>query len=93
MAQALELLAVNGRISVISFHSLEDRIVKVMFKQAATIESTPKNLPILPEQEERADYQVITRKPILPSELELQENSRAQSAKLRVIERIKKNKE
>lgn len=91
LAQALELLAVNGRISVISFHSLEDRIVKVMFKQAATIESTPKNLPILPEQEERAEYQVITRKPILPSEQELEENSRAQSAKLRVIERIRKN--
>jgi len=74
---------------LITFHSLEDRIVKTMFKQQSTVEQGPKNLPILPGQLESADFKLITRKPILPTEEEMQENSRSQSAKLRVIERVK----
>lgn len=85
----LKMLNVGGRMSVISFQSLEDRIVKVLFKEASSKEDTVPLLPILPEEYE-ADYKLISRKPILPNEAELSENSRSQSAKLRIIERIKK---
>ena len=85
----LEMLNVGGRMSVISFQSLEDRIVKVLFKEASSKEETLPLLPILPEEYE-ADYKLISRKPIMPNEAELSENSRSQSAKLRVIERVKK---
>lgn len=85
----LKMLNVGGRMSVISFQSLEDRIVKVLFKEASSKEETLPLLPILPEEYE-ADYKLISRKPIMPNEAELNENSRSQSAKLRVIERIKK---
>ena len=89
LEQAFEVVSVGGRISVISFHSLEDRIVKTMFKQQSTVEKTPKNLPILPTEEEKAPFQLVNKKPILPSLEEITENSRSQSAKLRVIEKIK----
>nr|WP_319219151.1 16S rRNA (cytosine(1402)-N(4))-methyltransferase RsmH [uncultured Trichococcus sp.] len=85
----LKMLNVGGRMSVISFQSLEDRIVKVLFKEASSKEETLPLLPILPEEYE-ADYKLVSRKPIMPNEAELSENSRSQSAKLRVIERIKK---
>lgn len=85
----LKMLNVGGRMSVISFQSLEDRIVKVLFKEASSKEDTLPLLPILPEEYE-ADYKLFSRKPILPNEAELSENSRSQSAKLRIIERIKK---
>lgn len=88
--QAIDLIGLNGRVAVISFQSLEDRIVKVMFKEVSTVEENiPKNLPVLPEYTQ-PDYQVITRKPIYPNEEELVHNSRSKSAKLRVIERLKK---
>ncbi|MGY3724579.1 16S rRNA (cytosine1402-N4)-methyltransferase [Granulicatella balaenopterae] len=90
LEQALALTKVGGRVSVISFHSLEDRIVKTMFKQASTVEAPLLNLPILPSEEEKAPFKLVNRKPILPSKEELEQNSRAQSAKLRVIERITK---
>jgi len=85
----LKMLNVGGRMSVISFQSLEDRIVKVLFKEASSKEESLPLLPILPEEYE-ADYKLVSRKPILPNEAELSENSRSQSAKLRVIERVKK---
>jgi len=85
----LKMLNVGGRMSVISFQSLEDRIVKVLFKEASSKEDTLPLLPILPEEYE-ADYKLISRKPIMPNEAELSENSRSQSAKLRVIERVRK---
>ena len=89
LEDALELLNVGGRISIITFQSLEDRIVKVMFKEASSVEDIPANLPVLPQDIE-ADYRLINRKPILPSTTELDENRRSQSAKLRIIERTKK---
>lgn len=88
LEDALEIIAVGGRISVITFQSLEDRIVKVMFKEASSVLDVPPNLPVLP-QEIEADFRLINRKPILPSEDELNENRRSQSSKLRVIERVK----
>lgn len=87
---ALELLNVNGRMSVITFQSLEDRIVKTLFKEVSSKEDIPANLPLLPSQME-PDYKLINRKPILPSDLELDENRRSQSSKLRIIERKHKS--
>lgn len=89
LEDALDLLNVGGRISVITFQSLEDRIVKTMFKEVSSREEIPANLPLLPSQME-VDYKLINRKPILPSENELNLNKRSQSSKLRVIERRKK---
>lgn len=89
LEQAIELLAVGGRISVITFHSLEDRICKVTLKKASESPQLPHGLPIIPE-EFQPQLKLITRKPILPSEEELEFNNRARSAKLRVAEKMKK---
>ncbi len=86
--QAGRLLKVNGRISVITFHSLEDRICKQIFKKWSKAPDLPKNLPIIPE-EHQPSFRLVTRKPIIASDEELTENRRARSAKLRVIEKIK----
>lgn len=88
LVDALALLKVGGRISVITFHSLEDRIVKTIFKEYSNVKETPLKLPVLP-QEYEPDYKLVVKKPILPSESEVECNSRAKSAKLRVIERMK----
>ena len=76
------LLAVGGRISVITFHSLEDRLTKQLFKEASTVE-VPKGLPFIPE-DLKPKMELVSRKPILPSQEELEKNNRAHSAKLRV---------
>lgn len=89
LEQAIDLLAVGGRISVITFQSLEDRLVKTMFREKTSLPELPPNLPIIPEGI-KPKYKSITRKPITPSESELEENHRSHSAKLRIIERIKK---
>jgi len=89
LEEGLSILNEGGRMSVISFQSLEDRIVKMMFKEISTVKDLPPLLPILPGEYE-ADYKVITRKPILANENELSENSRSSSAKLRIIERTKR---
>lgn len=89
LEQAIELLAIGGRISVITFHSLEDRICKVTLKKASETPQLPPGLPIIPE-EFQPKLKLITRKPILPSEEELEFNNRARSAKLRVAEKMKK---
>ena len=85
---AFELLNVDGRISVITFHSLEDRICKTTFKELSSVDPSLKDLPVIPK-DLQAKGKVITNKPILPSKEELEHNSRARSAKLRVIEKIK----
>ncbi|MBG9989078.1 16S rRNA (cytosine(1402)-N(4))-methyltransferase RsmH [Aerococcaceae bacterium DSM 111176] len=82
----LKVLTVGGRMSVISFHSLEDRIVKQMFKEASAMPDVPPNLPIIPA-EFQPEFKLINRKPIVATDEELEENNRARSAKLRVIER------
>ena len=88
LEDALEMVGIGGRVSVITFQSLEDRIVKVMFKEASSVMDVPANLPVLPKDIE-ADFRLVTRKPILPSDFELSENRRSQSSKLRIIERVK----
>lgn len=85
--QSIELLKPEGRVSVITFHSLEDRICKSAFKEAATPPELPRNMPVIPEGYE-PKAKLVTRKPILPSEEELEENNRARSAKLRIIEKL-----
>lgn len=88
--QAIALLNKKGRISVITFHSLEDRMVKTIFKEYSTMEELPQGLPVIPEGFE-PELKVITRKPILPGETELAENNRSRSAKLRIAEKVKLN--
>lgn len=82
----IELLNPGGRLSVITFHSLEDRIVKQAFKKAESSCICPKNFPVC-VCGNKSKGRVITRKAVLPSEKELEENSRAKSAKLRVFEK------
>lgn len=86
--QAMDLLAIGGRISVITFHSLEDRLTKQLFKEASTVE-VPKGLPFIPD-ELKPKMELVNRKPILPSQEELEENNRSHSAKLRVAQKIHK---
>ncbi len=85
LEQAIEIVKVGGRISVITFHSLEDRICKQIFNSYAKNKDIPKNLPILPE-DSLSKLRLITKKPICPSNKELEENNRSRSAKLRVAE-------
>ncbi|WP_077211428.1 16S rRNA (cytosine(1402)-N(4))-methyltransferase RsmH [Bacillus dakarensis] len=87
LEQAIQLLNPGGRISVITFHSLEDRICKVTFKKASETPELPHGLPVIPD-EYKPVLKLITRKPILPSEEELEGNNRARSAKLRIAEKI-----
>ena len=86
--QAIDLLAVDGRISVITFHSLEDRLTKQLFKEASTVE-VPKGLPFIPD-DLKPKLELVHRKPILPSVEELKQNNRAHSAKLRVAKKVHK---
>ena len=85
LEQAIDIVSVGGRISVITFHSLEDRICNQIFNSYSKSKDIPKNLPIMPE-ESLSKLKVITRKPIYPSDIELEENNRSRSAKLRVAE-------
>lgn len=87
LEQALDLLNPGGRISVITFQSLEDRLVKVMFKQKTNLPELPPGLPVIPDSQ-KVEYKLITRKPIVPSEDEITHNNRAHSAKLRIIEKL-----
>ncbi|MEI4831128.1 MULTISPECIES: 16S rRNA (cytosine(1402)-N(4))-methyltransferase RsmH [Bacillus] len=84
---AIDITKTGGRISVITFHSLEDRICKVTFKKHSTTPQLPPGLPIIPD-EYKPKLKLITRKPILPSDVELEENNRARSSKLRIAEKL-----
>ena len=82
LKQAFDLMNTDGYIVVITFHSLEDRICKTMFKEASTVD-VPEGLPIMPDTE--APFELITRHPITSSDEELDYNNRAHSAKMRVL--------
>ena len=84
LPDAIDLLNKEGRMSVITFHSLEDRIVKQIFKKDSEVDELVKGLPVIPE-EYQPKLKLINKKPILPSEEELKENSRSRSAKLRIV--------
>lgn len=86
LRQALDLIKVGGRICVITFHSLEDRICKEVFKSVSSIDPNLKNLPVIPEALQ-PKFKVVGN--IKPSKEELKINNRARSAKLRIIERVR----
>ncbi len=86
LLDSLELLKINGRICVITFHSLEDKICKDIFKKVSTVDKSLNKMPIIPEHL-LPKYKVVDN--ILPTLEEVEENKRARSAKLRIIERIR----
>lgn len=88
LPQALKLLKDGGRIVVVSFHSLEDRIVKRFFKEMNRDCICPKEIPVC-VCNNKAKLKIITKKPVLPGEEEIEKNPRARSAKLRVAEKQK----
>lgn len=85
LKQALDLIKVGGRVCVITFHSLEDKICKEVFRSVSSIDDSLKKLPVIPNHL-MPKYKVV--KVVEPSKEELDNNNRARSAKLRVIERI-----
>ena len=88
LKDALDLLNINGRIAVITFHSLEDKICKYTFNEVSKLKDVPKGLPVIPEGMQ-PKFKIINKKPIIATEEELNENHRSHSAKLRVIERVR----
>ena len=85
LIDALDILNVNGRICVITFHSLEDKICKEIFNSYSKVPDEFKDLPIIPHEYE-PKYKIV--KVLEPSKEEIESNQRARSAKLRVIERV-----
>jgi len=88
--QAIDLLAVGGRLCVITFHSLEDRMCKQAFKEKSSLPELPPGLPMIPKEFE-PELRLVTRKPITATVGELDENRRARSAKLRIVEKMKES--
>ena len=84
LQDAISLLNTNGKICVITFHSLEDKICKTIYKEVSQLEESLKNIPVIPEAYLK-DYEMEkTRK---PSKEEIEKNPRARSAKLRVLKK------
>lgn len=88
LKDALSMLNVGGRICVITFHSLEDRIVKNVFKEYTLVDPKVKGLPNIPSFY-LPNFRLVNKDVIIPSDVELANNNRSRSAKLRIIERIK----
>ena len=88
MKDALSMLKVGGRVAVITFHSLEDRIIKRIFKEYTKIDDKVRGLPDIPSQY-LPDFELVTKHAIVPTDAEINRNNRARSAKLRIIKRIK----
>ena len=83
------MLKVGGKVAIITFHSLEDRIVKDSFKELVTPPKIDRNIPILPNELPSANFELLNKKVIIATDDELNENNRSSSAKLRGITRIK----
>ena len=81
------MLNVGGRVAVITFHSLEDKICKYTFQEVTKQPDVPKGIPVIPDYL-KPRFKKITKKPIIAAEDELSENHRSHSAKLRIVERI-----
>ncbi len=90
LQDAVDMLAPGGRLAVITFHSLEDRMVKSLFKELTSAPFVEPKIPVKASQMEQASFTAVTRKAVTASEEELNVNHRSHSAKLRVIERNKK---
>lgn len=88
LEDALDMLNSDGVGAVITFHSLEDRIVKQTFNSLCKVEVVDKRIPLRASELPKADYILVNKKPLLASQNELEENNRSHSAKLRVIKRI-----
>ena len=89
LTDALKVLKVGGRAAFITFHSLEDRLVKNAFNEVSKVEGTRHNVFSLPSEDDLPNYRLVNNKVIIPSEKEMEENPRSKSAKLRIIERVK----
>ena len=87
ITDAIDVLKIGGRISVITFHSLEDRLTKTIFKEASSLPDLPPGLPIIPDHLKPV-LKLVSRKPIVPTDEELENNNRSRSAKLRIAEKI-----
>ena len=87
LPDAIKMLKKGGRLAVITFHSLEDRIVKNVFKKYSEEDEIVKGMANIPDKYKPL-IKLVNKKPILPSDEELKENSRSKSAKLRIVERI-----
>ena len=87
LPDAIDMLSKGGRICVITFHSLEDRLVKQIFKKYSEVVDILKGMIDIPD-EYKPKIKIINKKPILPTDEEINENSRSHSAKLRIVERI-----
>lgn len=87
--KALDILSINGRVAVISFHSLEDKIVKNIFRERAIINGNRINDFKLPDEIALPSYDLVNRKVIVPTEEEILINHRSKSAKLRIIEKVR----
>lgn len=85
--EALDLLEINGRVAVITFHSLEDKICKYRFNEVTKEPELPRGMPVTPEYL-KPRFKKISKKPIIANEEELENNHRSHSAKLRIVERI-----
>ena len=89
LSRALDTLNVSGRMVVITFHSLEDRIVKNAFASVSKVEGSRHNVFALPSEDDKPKYRLVNNKVIVPSEQEMNDNPRSKSAKMRVIERTR----
>ncbi len=89
LGDAIRFLNIDGRLVVITFHSLEDRIVKNLFKKYSVVIGDRINDYRLPSEIKKANYELVNKKVILPSKEEIELNHRSKSAKLRILKRIK----
>ena len=89
LKDALSSLTIGGRACFITFHSLEDRLVKNAFNEVSKVEGTRHNVFALPSEKDLPDFKLVNNKVIIADEMELENNPRSKSAKLRIIERVK----